>query len=76
MAGFSRGGQVTQRAGRGVGMDVVVSEITQLGGSVTIDSRPGQGTRFVVRLPLPRAGERGLGGGVGGGGAAGMRRGG
>jgi len=50
--GFSTAQQVTQISGRGVGMDVVASEIKQLGGRVTIDSTPGQGTRFIVRLPF------------------------
>ena len=59
-AGFSTASQVTQLSGRGVGMDVVASEIKQLGGSVTIDSRPGQGTRFVVRLPFTLAMNRAL----------------
>lgn len=51
-AGFSTAKQVTQISGRGVGMDVVHSEIKQLGGSVEIDSRPGAGTYFTVRLPF------------------------
>jgi chemosensory pili system protein ChpA (sensor histidine kinase/response regulator) len=59
-AGFSTASQVTQLSGRGVGMDVVASEIKQLGGSVTIDSRAGQGTRFVVRLPFTLAMNRAL----------------
>ena len=59
-AGFSTASQVTQLSGRGVGMDVVASEIKQLGGSVTIDSRPGHGTRFVVRLPFTLAMNRAL----------------
>ncbi len=51
-AGFSTAEKVTQISGRGVGMDVVASEIKQLGGRVSIDSRPGKGTRFVVHLPF------------------------
>lgn len=51
-SGFSTAEQVTQVSGRGVGMDVVSSEIRQLGGSINIESEPGQGTRFVVRLPF------------------------
>ncbi|HEU0305973.1 MAG TPA: response regulator, partial [Lysobacter sp.] len=38
-------------AGRGVGMDVVASEVRQLGGTIDIDSKPGEGTRFTLRLP-------------------------
>jgi len=59
-AGFSTASQVTQLSGRGVGMDVVASEIKQLGGSVAIDSRAGLGTRFVVRLPFTLAMNRAL----------------
>ena len=51
-AGFSTAGQVTQISGRGVGMDVVGSEIKQIGGSISIDSQPGQGTTFYIRLPF------------------------
>ncbi len=51
-AGFSTADKVTQISGRGVGMDVVHSEIKQLGGSMTIDSVYGQGTEFVIRLPF------------------------
>ncbi len=51
-AGFSTADSVTQISGRGVGMDVVSSEIKQLGGSVTIHSEFGKGTEFVVRLPF------------------------
>ncbi|WP_165857740.1 Hpt domain-containing protein [Marinobacter sp. JSM 1782161] len=50
--GFSTAAQVTQISGRGVGMDVVASEIKQLGGSLDIDSVLGQGTTFTVRLPF------------------------
>ena len=50
--GFSTAAAVTQISGRGVGMDVVASEIKQVGGSLDIDSRVGQGTTFTVRLPF------------------------
>lgn len=50
--GFSTAKQVTQISGRGVGMDVVASEIKQLGGSLDIDSTLGQGSTFTVRLPF------------------------
>ncbi|HEX7731949.1 MAG TPA: response regulator, partial [Rhodanobacter sp.] len=53
--GFSTAGTVTQLAGRGVGMDVVANEIKQLGGSLAIESQPGQGTTFVLRLPFTLA---------------------
>ena len=51
-AGFSTADTVTQISGRGVGLDVVHSEIKQLGGSMFINSRQGEGTEFVVRLPF------------------------
>ena len=51
-AGFSTAEKVTQISGRGVGMDVVHSEVKQLGGSMSIDSQPGVGTRFTIRLPF------------------------
>jgi chemosensory pili system protein ChpA (sensor histidine kinase/response regulator) len=54
-SGFSTAGQVTQISGRGVGMDVVNSEIKQLGGSLSIDSTRGKGTVFTVRLPFTLA---------------------
>ena len=53
--GFSTAGKVTQLAGRGVGMDVVANEIKQLGGSLSIESEPGQGSVFVLRLPFTLA---------------------
>ncbi|RMG36364.1 MAG: response regulator [Gammaproteobacteria bacterium] len=53
--GFSTTEEVTQVAGRGVGMDVVVNEIKQLGGTLEIDSQPGSGTRFTIRLPFTLA---------------------
>jgi len=53
--GFSTAEKVTQVAGRGVGMDVVNSEVKQLGGSLHIDSESGKGTSFTVRLPFTLA---------------------
>ncbi|MFJ4143435.1 Hpt domain-containing protein [Pseudomonas sp. NPDC089734] len=50
-AGFSTTEIITQISGRGVGMDVVHAEVKQLGGSIVIDSVPGQGTTFRIRLP-------------------------
>ncbi|NBC22905.1 MAG: response regulator, partial [Gammaproteobacteria bacterium] len=50
--GFSTAASVTQISGRGVGMDVVHSEVKQLGGSISILSQPGKGTRFVLRVPF------------------------
>ncbi len=54
-SGFSTAAEVTQLAGRGVGMDVVHNEIKQLGGSLAIDSTPGKGTMFTIRLPFTLA---------------------
>lgn len=54
-AGFSTAREVTQAAGRGVGMDVVASEVKQLGGALELSSEAGQGARFVIRLPLTLA---------------------
>ena len=51
-SGFSTATEVTQIAGRGVGMDVVNSEIKQLGGMLNIDTETGKGTVFTIRLPL------------------------
>jgi chemosensory pili system protein ChpA (sensor histidine kinase/response regulator) len=53
--GFSTAGALTQQAGRGVGMDVVATEVKKLGGALHMDSKPGQGTRFTIRLPLTLA---------------------
>ena len=53
--GFSTAKEVTQVAGRGVGMDVVDAEIKQLGGGLEIDSSVGKGTIFTVRLPFTLA---------------------
>lgn len=53
--GFSTAKKVTKSAGRGVGMDVVASEVKQLGGTLTIDSIAGAGTKFTIRLPFTLA---------------------
>jgi chemosensory pili system protein ChpA (sensor histidine kinase/response regulator) len=50
--GFSTASKITHLSGRGVGMDVVHSEVKQLGGSVSVSTEQGQGTSFVMRLPL------------------------
>ncbi len=55
LPGFSTAKEVTQISGRGVGLDVVTSEVKQLGGSLEIDSQPGRGTSFIIRLPLTLA---------------------
>jgi two-component system chemotaxis sensor kinase CheA len=53
--GFSTADQVTNLSGRGVGMDVVKSNVTALRGTVEIDSQPGRGTQVRLRLPLTLA---------------------
>ena len=53
--GFSTAGVLTQSAGRGVGMDVVATEVKKLGGSLRIASVVGQGTNFTIRLPFTLA---------------------
>jgi chemotaxis protein histidine kinase CheA len=50
--GFSTRDQADDFAGRGVGMDVVRTSLTEIRGAVTIDSNPGKGTTFTIRLPL------------------------
>lgn len=54
-AGFSTATEVTQLAGRGVGMDVVRSEVAALGGRVEMRFTKGQGTKFTIYLPLTLA---------------------
>ena len=53
--GFSTAEEVSQIAGRGVGMDVVKTEVSSLGGRIEISSRPGQGTDFRLIIPLTLA---------------------
>jgi two-component system chemotaxis sensor kinase CheA len=51
-AGFSTADQVTAVSGRGVGMDVVRTNIEKIGGAIELASVEGQGTRFTIRIPL------------------------
>jgi two-component system chemotaxis sensor kinase CheA len=51
-AGLSTAKEVTAISGRGVGMDVVRSNVERIGGIVEVDSVPGQGTRMTLRVPL------------------------
>jgi two-component system, chemotaxis family, sensor kinase CheA len=53
--GLSTAQQVTPISGRGIGMDVVQSVVQRLKGSISIQSEPGQGTTFVLKLPLTLA---------------------
>jgi len=54
-AGFSTAENVNDVSGRGVGMDVVRRNINELGGSIEIESVPGRGSAFIIRLPLTLA---------------------
>ena len=58
--GFSTSDAVSEISGRGVGLDVVSSEVRQLGGSVDIESSPGRGTQFTVTLPFTLSVNRAL----------------
>jgi chemosensory pili system protein ChpA (sensor histidine kinase/response regulator) len=53
--GFSTSDKVTELSGRGIGMDVVKSEIAGLGGRLEVNSETGQGAHFIVHLPLTLA---------------------
>jgi two-component system chemotaxis sensor kinase CheA len=50
--GVSTAEQVSSISGRGVGMDVVKSNIERIGGSIELDNRPGAGLRTIIRVPL------------------------
>jgi two-component system chemotaxis sensor kinase CheA len=53
--GFSTAAEVTSVSGRGVGIDVAMTKIRALGGSIEIRTEPGKGTSFVMRLPVTLA---------------------
>ncbi|HXR52863.1 MAG TPA: Hpt domain-containing protein [Steroidobacteraceae bacterium] len=53
--GFSTAENLTQAAGRGVGMDVVATEVKKLGGALHMETEPGKGSRFTIRLPFTLA---------------------
>jgi two-component system chemotaxis sensor kinase CheA len=55
LPGFSTAEKVTEVSGRGVGLDVVKSNLDKVGGQVEIDSRVGEGTTFIIKLPLTLA---------------------
>jgi two-component system chemotaxis sensor kinase CheA len=55
LPGFSTAEKVTNVSGRGVGMDVVKTNIEKIGGSVDVQSKPGQGTTLKVKIPLTLA---------------------
>ena len=54
-SGFSTADQLTQAAGRGIGMDVVANQVAKLGGTLSIGSVRGKGTTFTLRLPFTLA---------------------
>lgn len=53
--GFSTKEEVTEFSGRGVGMDVVMRNIEEVGGTVSVDSQMGMGSEFVIKIPLTLA---------------------
>lgn len=55
LPGFSTAEKVTNISGRGVGMDVVKTNIEKIGGTVDLTSRPGEGTLFKIKIPLTLA---------------------
>ena len=55
MPGFSTNEQVTEFSGRGVGTDVVKKNIEKIGGTVSIESKLGRGTNFIIKIPLTLA---------------------
>jgi two-component system chemotaxis sensor kinase CheA len=55
LPGFSTADRVTQFSGRGVGMDVVRTNVEKIGGTVTIESRSGVGTTVLMKIPLTLA---------------------
>ncbi|MBD5094579.1 MAG: chemotaxis protein CheA [Subdoligranulum sp.] len=55
LPGFSTNKEVTEFSGRGVGMDVVQKNLEKVGGSISIDSIPGKGTTFTIKIPLTLA---------------------
>jgi two-component system chemotaxis sensor kinase CheA len=63
--GFSTAEKLNELSGRGVGLDVVRKNVGELNGAIKVESEPGQGTRFVIRLPLTLAIVDGMRVGVG-----------
>ncbi len=55
LPGFSTNEKVTEYSGRGVGMDVVVSNLQSIGGTLEIESTPGQGSTMNLKIPLTLA---------------------
>ncbi len=55
LPGFSTNETVTEFSGRGVGMDVVKANVEKCGGSIIVDSKKGEGTTFIIKIPLTLA---------------------
>jgi len=55
LPGFSTNEKITEFSGRGVGMDVVARNIASIGGTVSVDSAPGEGTTITLKIPLTLA---------------------
>ena len=55
LPGFSTNKEVTEFSGRGVGMDVVRQNLEKVGGTLSIDSKRGEGTTFIIKIPLTLA---------------------
>ena len=55
LPGFSTNEKVTEYSGRGVGMDVVVSNLAAIGGSLEIESEKGKGSKMILKIPLTLA---------------------
>ena len=55
LPGFSTNEKVTEYSGRGVGMDVVVSNLASVGGSLEIESEKGKGSKMILKIPLTLA---------------------
>lgn len=60
LPGFSTAGEVSEVSGRGVGLDIVKTNVHKVKGTVTLDSTPGQDTTFTIRLPMTLAVTRAL----------------
>ncbi len=54
-SGFSTAGEVTDISGRGVGMDMVRSSVEAIGGKIVVESKFGEGSKFILILPIPRS---------------------
>ena len=55
LPGFSTKQAATELSGRGVGLDIVQSTVREVSGTVSLDTEPGRGVRFTIRLPVTRS---------------------